>query len=220
MPTKRLDPSQRRFQKGSAELESFDISKADLSEHNRKLRKQQRNKEIRKDFRRSLKKENNVQIKSFKKGERYDIAVIHIKGKDGSEWVAVRDYETMDELAKADVKEMAESEGAVNMFAPWVVEDALDKEKMYFEMSELIEDDVEEGVFDSRAEAREHYRRVIDDPEEREVYFPKNTWNKYVDLDELADSVIAIDGATHVLSRYDGQSHETEEFDYVYWREN
>jgi hypothetical protein len=225
MPTKRLDPSQRRFGKGSATLEDFSRSQAEITEHNRKLARQKRNKAIRKDFRRAFKKEHDLKIESFKSGERYGIACIHIKTKaetqyGGQEWIAVKDYEAMDDMAKEEVKAMAESEGAVNMFSEWVIEDALDKDRMYHDLvDDLLEDDIEEGVFETRAAAREYYREQVDDPEARQVYFPKDKWEDYLDYDELADSVVAVDGATHVLSHYDGASYETEEFDYVYWRD-
>ena len=72
--------------------------------------------------------------------------MIHIKTKHetpygGQEFIAVKDYETMDELAKEEVKNFAESEGAVGMYADWAVEDALDTDAMLESMGERIEED-------------------------------------------------------------------------------
>jgi hypothetical protein len=178
--------------------------------------------EIKRDFRRAFKREHDLKIKSIKESSRYGVTIWEIKAENDSEWVGVRDYETMDELATADIKNMLEWEGldAIGGLNNWVVSDNFDRDKALEDFDEIIQMDVDEGVFKDYSEAKEHYKDVLDDPSERSIYINKSNYEKYIDYDKVAEDIVRHDGASNSLARYDGRTHETPEEDFVYWREN
>jgi len=170
----------------------------------------------------ALKKEfklkQDLKITNIRSEHWYAVPVYYIDAEDGSEWVAVKSMGDVEEIALDEIKECFDESGTEG-FTSWIIENNLDTDRMFEDLSELMNHDIEEGVFKSEEAAEKFYREMVENPEDRKEFITEDQLKDYVDIDELADEALKADGAGHFLARYDGAIWEMDN-GYVYWRVN